>query len=606
MWKQRLISIISMGLLTSIMGAGSLCMAIEPSETTIEAREFTGKNGEKLLYRVLRPGNYDPDVKYPLVLCLHGGGGRGNDNKSRGTQAFIALSDPEVQKNYPAFLVTPQCPREGSWAPRDPNRNYSVTKLPMTREAILVLEILDSLQEEFSIDPARLYVSGQSMGGRGTWEMILRNPNLFAAAVPVCGVGDPAEAKRIVHMPIWNFHGGKDGVVPVQASRDMVAALKKLGSKVIYSELEGVNHGSWEPAWETKELVPWLFKQRNPNPGKAQFSIKTRQQAQRQGQRRREPRARRPGGRRQAGNIGQEGWTWENSVPNISGGTVQYSLLSPPRLEPDTIYPVILSLHGGGGSHLGGGGSWTRRQYYNDYRQQYPAYVVCPNSHHSTGVYATIIGVIESLPQVDLDRVYVMGHSYGGEGTTKVIGEFPNVFAAASPCAGGGLTRAGRTPFDAESVKHLPIWAFHGSIDAVCSYQFMKDNFNDAAAVGGNFKLTTWVGANHNVPDLFFVYDGGDSSIEGALGKFEAINECSTPGVCDEEMVYVKWLFKQNRKNQNPKAERQGQRRKEPGARGPGGREQGKYFGREGWDFEKTMEDPLGGDGRWCMNHVTS
>jgi len=256
--------------------------------------------------------------------------------------------------------------------------------------------------------------------------------------------------------------------------------------------------------------------------------------------------------RGQGQNIDQEGWVWENSVPNISGGTVQYSLLSPPRLEPDTIYPVILSLHGGGGSHLSGGGSWTRRQYYNDYRQQYPAYVVCPKSHHSTGVYATIIGVIESLPQVDLDRVYVMGHSYGGEGTTKVIGEFPNFFAAATPCAGGGLTRAGRTPFNAESVKHLPIWAFHGSIDSVCNYQFMKDNFNDAVTVGGNFKLTTWVGANHNVPDLFFVYDGGDSSIAGALGKFEALNECSTPGVCDEEMVYVKWLFKQNRKNQNP------------------------------------------------------
>ncbi|MCG7850909.1 MAG: prolyl oligopeptidase family serine peptidase, partial [Methanosarcinaceae archaeon] len=423
-----------------------------------------------------------------------------------------------------------------------PDGEYSSEKLPMSRETTLVLEILDSLQEEFSIDPARLYVSGQSMGGRGTWDIILRRPNLFAAAVPVCGSGDPSEAKRIAHMPIWNFHGSEDGVVPTQGSRDMVAALKKEGSKVIYSELEGVNHGSWIPAWETKELIPWLFKQRSPNHGKAQSSIKPRQQAERQGQRGRGPGARGPGGRGQGKNFGQEGWS-NGAIPNPDGGVLDYQLCNPPQLKPNEKYPVILSM---------GGTSAPRSLYYPDDWRLYPAYIVIPSLPARDPIYgfAAIKVLIESLPQVDLDRVYIMGWSIGGERTTNFIREFPNFFAAATQVAGGGLTREVRTPFDAELVKHLPIWAFHGDKDPICSYQYMKDNFNDAAAVGGNFKLTTWVGARHAIGNLHYTYDGGPTSV--GEDAFPAINECSTPGVCDEEMVYVKWLFKQNRKNQNP------------------------------------------------------
>ena len=230
-------------------------------EPSIEAREFKSKSVDTMLYRIYKPANYNPKIKYPLVLCLHGGGGRGNDNKSRGTHAYTVLSSSDVQKAYPAFLMTPQCPKTGKWANESPKETYSILKVPMTKEMKLVLEILDSLQNEFSIDPARLYVTGQSMGGAGTWDIILRNPNLFAAAVPVCGNNDPSQAKRVIHLPIWVFHGEKDKTVPTKSSRDIVAALKKAGSKVKYTEYPGVGHNSWTPAWSEKDLIPWLFKQ---------------------------------------------------------------------------------------------------------------------------------------------------------------------------------------------------------------------------------------------------------------------------------------------------------------------------------------------------------
>jgi len=508
MQKQRLILIISMGLLTSIM---TLCVAIEPTEATIDAREFTGKDGEKLLYRVFKPANYDPGKKYPLVLCLHGGGGKGTDNKSRGTQAFIALSDPEVQKDYPAFLVTPQCPPEGSWAPRGPDGEYSSEKLPMSRETTLVLEILDSLQKEFSIDPARLYVSGQSMGGRGTWDIIQRRPYMFAAAVPVCGSGDPSQAKRIAHMPIWNFHGSEDGVVPVQGSRDMVAALKKEGSKVIYSELEGVNHGSWIPAWETKELIPWLFEQRNPNPGKAQSRIRPGQQAERQGQRRREPGARGPRGRGQNVSFSLTADDFEaDSIvsPSDSVDVLRYRYMTPLDYQPGESYPIVLFLHGGGErenpdnpnainkSQINGQPAWANAFGDPAARQKYPAFLIAPQSparplSHSatTDELRLVLQKFIDNYNIDMDRIYVTGLSMGGAGTNAMLKAFPDFFAAGAPVCGRWSEREN---------PYIPMWFFHGDQDNVIPTSESRTGVTALRAAGDTPILyTEYPGVNH-------------------------------------------------------------------------------------------------------------
>ena len=254
---------ISIELPCAVILACSAFTSAAAEEHSIEARVFENAHGDTMPYRIYKPANYNPKTRYPLVLCLHGAGGRGDDNKSRGTQAFVALSSPSVQKQYPAFLLTPQCPKGRAWVNASCKGSYSVSKTPISKQMALVLEILHSVNTEFSIDPARIYVSGQSMGGFGTWDIVVRNPKLFAAAVPVCGGADPSQSKSIAHLPIWAFHGEKDTVVPTKGSREMVEALKKAGSKVKYTEYPGVRHNSWTLAWSEEELIAWLFKQRN-------------------------------------------------------------------------------------------------------------------------------------------------------------------------------------------------------------------------------------------------------------------------------------------------------------------------------------------------------
>ena len=228
---------------------------------------FTGKNGNIMPYRILIPADYNPEITYPLVLCLHGASGRGIDNKCqcRASKAFLSLSSPDVQKRYPSFLLTPQCPKEKQWVDIPWKKgSYSISEVHVSEQMELVLEILYSIKKEFSIDPARIYVTGQSMGGYGTWDIILRNPDLFAAAVPVCGAGDPAQAERIAFLPIWAFHGDKDKRVPANGSREMYAALKRFGGNIRYTKYPGFGHDALAISWMEEGLIPWLFKQHKP------------------------------------------------------------------------------------------------------------------------------------------------------------------------------------------------------------------------------------------------------------------------------------------------------------------------------------------------------
>ena len=118
------------------------------------------------------------------------------------------------------------------------------------------------MQKEYSIDPQRIYLTGLSMGGYGTWDLLARKPDLFAAGVPVCGGGDESTAEQIANIPIWVFHGDLDSAVPVSRSRTMVEALKKAGGHPKYSEYPGVEHNSWDKAYADPELMKWLFAQK--------------------------------------------------------------------------------------------------------------------------------------------------------------------------------------------------------------------------------------------------------------------------------------------------------------------------------------------------------
>ena len=248
-------------------------MAAQVDHTkSYEARVFEDPSGGRLKYRLFRPADYDASKRYPLVVYLHGSGGRGDDNLKQltggnawGTRLF---SSAKVQNDYPSFVLAPQTDPTtrgigwGGFGPRTPaGRKFAAE--PAGDPIDLLAGLIDSLSTEFSLDAGRVYVTGQSMGGYGSWGAITRYPERFAAAAPICGGGDPSAVGRI-GIPIWAFHGSADQTVPVEQSRVMVEALKAIGAKVNYTEYPGVGHNSWEKAYSEAELVEWLFAQRRP------------------------------------------------------------------------------------------------------------------------------------------------------------------------------------------------------------------------------------------------------------------------------------------------------------------------------------------------------
>jgi pimeloyl-ACP methyl ester carboxylesterase len=220
-----------------------------------EARSYMNSQGDILLYRLMKPLDYDPNKKYPLVVCLHGGGGWGTDNVKQidGSWAAQMLTEQYNRKEYPAFIFVPQCPPGFSWGGGIPNYP-GIDKL--------VFETISSLEEEFEIHDKRRYVMGGSLGGYGSWQFISTRPNMFAAAVPICGGGDPDLAQNIVDVPVWAFHGAKDRNVPVRRSREMIDAIKKAGGNPKYTEYPDAGHIISTQVRETSDLLDWLFAQK--------------------------------------------------------------------------------------------------------------------------------------------------------------------------------------------------------------------------------------------------------------------------------------------------------------------------------------------------------
>ena len=247
---------------TAAMAALALLLGARAQDSG-EAREFKSASGKKILYRLFKPAGYDDQQKYPLVLFLHGAGERGDDNQSQtknGVRFFL-----QNQAKFPCFIVAPQCPGKLQWVDTPwGNLKHAMPAQP-TEPMQSTIDLLPALQKEFAaIDPKRLYVTGLSMGGFGTWDLISRFPKKFAAAVPICGGADEAQAPQIAKVPVWVFHGGADDVVKTIRSRNIVAALKAAGGSPKYTEYPGVGHGSWDQAYREADLFPWLFSQKLP------------------------------------------------------------------------------------------------------------------------------------------------------------------------------------------------------------------------------------------------------------------------------------------------------------------------------------------------------
>ena len=236
-----------------------LALLVQDPVQQLEAREYAGPGG-KLLYRLYAPKGATTETRLPLLLFLHGAGERGDDNAAQlkhGVKQMLAL-----QERHPCFIVAPQCPKGKKWNEVDwHGASHETPEKPSDSFASLI-PLLGSLQKELPVDPKRLYVTGLSMGGYGTWDLISRLPDTFAAAVPICGGGDESKAPSIAKIPQWIFHGGADTVVKPERSRNMVDALKKAGAEPKYTEYEGVGHNSWDKAYADAELWSWLFSQK--------------------------------------------------------------------------------------------------------------------------------------------------------------------------------------------------------------------------------------------------------------------------------------------------------------------------------------------------------
>ena len=223
-------------------------------------------------YRILFPEHYDHRKKYPLLLFLHGAGERGKDNELQLTHGASLFLKGENRKRFPAFVVFPQCPRDTWWAAIDLDMNHIPLKLDfdysrkITAPLKSAIELTQMLIKKEGVDPKRVYIVGISMGGMGTFEAVYHYPELFAAAIPICGGGDSkAYDKRVSKISFWIFHGAADDVVDVKYSREMVDRLKKMKAEVKYTEYPGVQHESWNEAFAEPELLPWLFsKKRQP------------------------------------------------------------------------------------------------------------------------------------------------------------------------------------------------------------------------------------------------------------------------------------------------------------------------------------------------------
>lgn len=216
------------------------------------------RGNQTLPYRLLKPRKLGPDKKYPLIIFFHGAGERGTDNEIHIKHIKETFLDPGNRENFPAFVIAPQCPENTVWASHDREGKMKPGPSPLMEMAI---SLIDKIQKEFPIDISRVYVTGVSMGGYGTWDLIARFPNRFAAAVPVCGGGDPETATLIQHIPIWAFHGSRDTVVPPKNSRKMIRAIQTAGGAPGYTEYPDVGHDSWVHAYRDPYLLPWLFRQ---------------------------------------------------------------------------------------------------------------------------------------------------------------------------------------------------------------------------------------------------------------------------------------------------------------------------------------------------------
>lgn len=232
-------------------------------QSMFEPRIYEYETDVTMPYRLYVPMTYDSAKKYPVLLLLHGAGERGTDNAAQLNLVFSQVFNQNDSPFNEAIIIAPQCPAGKQWVNTPwANGDYRVNNVAESDEITFALEIFDSVTEEFSCDDKRYYITGISMGGFGAWDILMRHPNMFAGAVPICGGADSTKGAVVKDIPIWTVHSIDDPTVPVSGTQLMVQAIKNAGgNKIKYTELNGYGHGVWNYTASSPEIYKWLFEQ---------------------------------------------------------------------------------------------------------------------------------------------------------------------------------------------------------------------------------------------------------------------------------------------------------------------------------------------------------
>jgi predicted peptidase len=214
---------------SAIVVAGVLLAA----DDQFESRELKFSGGEYrdevFKYRLLKPATVEPGKRYPLVVFLHGAGERGSDNAAQLAYLPQQMASEPWRSKFPCYLLAPQCREGKKWVEIDWSSRQSTPLTDMTEQMQVVVQAMDQLLKNEPIDADRVYLTGLSMGGYGAWDLASRMSERFAAVAPICGGGDEQQAKKLAKLPIWAWHGDADNAVPVERSRNMIAAIKQAG-----------------------------------------------------------------------------------------------------------------------------------------------------------------------------------------------------------------------------------------------------------------------------------------------------------------------------------------------------------------------------------------
>lgn len=269
------------------------CMAFAEGEdkmTAVEAMSaetFTAKDGTVLPYRIYVPEGYDKEKEYSFLLFLHGAGDRGDDNEKQISVNMgmverivngesVTISGESVDLSGEFIIVAPQCAKEKQWVDtpwgKKPDPSYSLDEIAQSQYMTAVVELLSEIEEKYSINENRMYITGLSMGGFGTWDLLMRYPEKWAAGIPMGGGADLSRADILKDIPIWTFHQMLDTVVSSEGTQNIVKEIIKLGGNIKFTPYFENRHNAWDYGYVEEDLLTWLYshtKDTNPKAGES-------------------------------------------------------------------------------------------------------------------------------------------------------------------------------------------------------------------------------------------------------------------------------------------------------------------------------------------------